>query len=342
MVCRNYSNIFIITIGTQLNEQFIPIYANLLEIISSIINLSNKPVSIFLRSTIEPGTSKIISNHINKLGKEIGKDVFYAYCPERILEGKAFEELGKIPQIIGAFDDISIKIASNLFSEVLGVRCIIGKPIEAEYAKIFNNMYRYINFALANEFMCLAEKNYASMKKVLEMCNTEYPRSCLSNPGYASGPCLFKDGFFLTNELPFIELVHTSWKINESLPHYILTEVEKIRTMKNVTILGLSFKEGSDDIRNSLGIKMLNLLKNRGLNVTIHDPFVKYLDKTEELKTAIQDATELFVMVPHKEYKELSKNTLTTLSQEDLLVVDPWYIWNDNLFTLLNPTRHKI
>lgn len=328
------AEIYIITIGTPLDNRFIPDQSGIAHLLQEIVSAgSGAAPSVLLRSTIAPGTSENIVREMNQRGICIGRDLYYAYCPERIAEGRAMEELGSIPQIIGTFDEKSAQKAQAFFSG-LGIPCIVGSPTEAELAKLFNNMYRYVNFALANQCMYLAEKNDASIVNVLKMCNQGYLRGGPWLPGYAAGPCLYKDGFFLTNHLLFIDLFLASWKINESLPEVLLKEALSIRPLNNVALLGLAFKAGIDDTRNSLGIKLYHILISRGARVAVHDPYVNYPGKCITLEEALSGATEIFVMVPHDQYKDLSIMQIKDMAGPRPLIVDPWFLWNNRVITV--------
>lgn len=329
------AEVFIITVGTPLGEDFIPDQGGLEDLLQEIVTARRgSPATVFLRSTVGPGTSERMRREMEGRGIRIGRDLFYAYCPERIAEGRALEELGSIPQIIGAFERKSAGRAKEFFSG-LGIHCILGSPAEAELAKLFNNMYRYVNFALSNQLMYLAEKNQASTPVVFKMCSQGYPRGGPWPPGYASGPCLYKDGFFLTNQLLFMDLMLASWKINESLPEVLLGEVESIRPPERVALLGLAFKAGVDDTRNSPGLKLYRILKNRGVKVAAHDPLADHPEKCPSLDRALSGATEIFVMVPHDEYKKLTLKRLQKLAGPGCLVVDPWFLWGKRLIIKL-------
>ena len=194
----NKVNTFIITVGTDLSVNFIPKQSEIMNLIKDIVNFSSSgSVTIILRSTVSPGTCDSIRRNMKEMNIKIGRDLFFAYCPERIAEGNVIEELGTLPQLMGAFDKRSVAKAQAFFS-VLGIKCIIGSPLEAEFAKVFNNMYRYVNFALANECMFLAEKNEVSILNILKMCNEDYPRGGPWLPGYGQGHACSKMAFLLS------------------------------------------------------------------------------------------------------------------------------------------------
>lgn len=333
----------IITIGTGLDESMNPDQSGVIDTINNILRkIGNKKITLLLRSTLIPGTSETIKAMLENSGLIIGRDIFYAFCPERIAEGKSLDELERLPQIVGTFEKDSQKKVAELFAK-LGIRCIMGTPKEAEFAKLFNNMYRYVNFALANECMYLAEKNDANINNILQLCNEGYKRGGPWLPGYAAGPCLFKDGFFLTNQFLCTDLLLTSWKVNESLPEVLLREVEAIRPLQKVAVLGLAFKAESDDTRYSLGMKFIKRLQNMGVDVKFYDPYVKLPDTAPNVEEALKDATEIFVMVPHDEFKNITKEIMLKFIKSDSLVVDPWFIWSDRVITrLIFESRDKI
>lgn len=332
----NQGDIFFITVGTPLSADFVPDHSSINAILETIISQAGKkPPTIILRSTIAPGTSQRIKKTLQQQGLILGKDIFYAYCPERIVSGNSLADLTKHPQLVGTFEEASAHKVRALFSG-LHIGCIEGQPIEAELAKLYNNMYRYVNFALANECMLIAEKNNASINNVLRMCNEGYERGGPWQPGYAAGPCLSKDGFFLTDQMPYPDLMLTSWKINECLPQILLSEVMSMRPLGLVTILGLAFKEDSDDFRNSLGLKLLNILNNQGIKTKCHDPYIPSLSTTLSLEDALQDATEIFVMAPHNDYRALTPEIIRKSAGPEPIVIDPWFLWNNRVITKLN------
>src|SRR3989338_8226759 len=134
--------------------------------------------------------------------------------------------------------------ASKPYFKNLGIEVNISDDISAELAKLFTNMYRYINFAIANEFMILAGNYHRDIYKIVDLVNRNYKRGGLALPGLTGGPCLFKDGFFLVGDVPFADLITTSWKINESVPLFLIKKVRERTKLegKKAVILGLSFK----------------------------------------------------------------------------------------------------
>ncbi len=316
----------ILTLGTPVDEHFSPDYSQIESIKPILSHNLKKDQLLILRSTVSPGTTEFMKDFLEKeTGLVCGKDFFMAYCPERIAEGKALEEIKEVPQIIGGItSECSIK-AKELFSKITG-KCLISDAKSAELAKIFSNMYRYINFAIANEFAILSMEHNRNIYEIIELVNRDYKRGGLSKPGFSAGPCLYKDGFFLLDTMPFDELISVSWKINENLPVYL---VKKIRDMldirgKKVAILGMAFKKNIDDIRNSLSFKLKKAFLRAGSEVCLHDPFVP--EYSTDLGKAIKDSDIVVIAMNHDIYSHLKKEDIRKMSGKEVIICDIWNV----------------
>jgi len=321
---------FIIALGTPLDSSLLPEQSALREVVARILGgtLGQGPTPPFIavRSTLVPGgTNGLIRMARRRWDAVPGKDFLIAYCPERSLEG-ASHELLELPQIVGAEDERSREAARRVFGP-LGVELVFTGILEAELGKLFNNAHRYVNFALSNEFLMIAMNLGASGHEAIRVANEGYPRGGIPSCGYAAGPCLSKDGFFLTQSLPTPELLLTAWRLNESLPLYFVEQVEKVRPISSPVVLGLAFKADSDDPRNSLGLKLMGLLRMRGLDPVAHDPLVAVPGSTSDLPGALRGAREVFVAVPHKEYRALTWDELGRLAAPGAVIADPWLVW---------------
>jgi len=121
----------------------------------------------------------------------------------------------------------------KFFFESLKIKCLTTDSTTAELAKLFTNMYRYINFAISNEFLVVAESFNRNIHEIVSLINTDYKRGGIALPGLTAGPCLFKDGFFLINDNPYLDLITASWKINESLPLFLVKKIKERINLKN-------------------------------------------------------------------------------------------------------------
>jgi len=327
------SEIVILTLGTPVDSNMDPVYDQINQVLEKICQYFKKNQLLILRSTISPRTTLYIKEFIEKRTKfKIGINFFLAYCPERIAEGKALKELKEIPQIVGGVDKESSKKAADFFQK-LGIKVNISDSVSAELAKLFTNMYRYISFAMANEFMVIAESFYRNIYEITDLVNKDYKRGGLSLPGLTGGPCLFKDGFFLINENPYLDLIVASWKINEATPLFLIRKLrERIRlSNKKVAILGLAFKPEIDDIRESLSFKLRKALLREHAQISLHDPFVKEYggEATLDLNKALEGVEVVFVATRHKFYEKNKQKILKSLNK-NCFICDIWNVFGTN------------
>jgi UDP-N-acetyl-D-mannosaminuronic acid dehydrogenase len=326
----NLCDYIVLTLGTPIDENMNPNVKQIEVALEAAMPYLKKGQTLILRSTVSPNTTEYIQRLLEKHFR-VGKDFFLAFCPERILEGNAIEELQEIPQVIGGINKESSERAELLFVS-LGIECLLTDPLSAELSKLFTNMYRYINFAVANEFMILASNYGRDIYKITNLVNHKYLRNGLKLPGFSAGPCLFKDGFFLIADLPFADLISTSWRINETVPLLLVKQVcEKKKVIgKKVALLGAAFKAETDDIRQSLSFKVKKSFIHKGADVTMHDPFVQSTDKyiiEQDLHKTLKGADVVFVATNHEAYTQLHSDTLKKLIKKDAVICDIWNVF---------------
>lgn len=316
----------ILTLGTPIDNSYSPDHSQIEKLFLELAPFLEKGHVIILRSTISPGSLRQLARFVEENTKfKVGTDVFMAYCPERIAEGKSVEELGQIPQIIGTLDPESAKYASKVFSKITKI-IHYSKPEAAELSKLFCNMYRYIDFAIGNEFMMIAEDYGCDIYEVLNLVNNGYKRAGLKSPGLTAGPCLVKDGFFLIDKSPFMELVMASWRLNENIPGYLFkrikAEVGNVNG-KKVAILGLAFKKNIDDSRFSLVPKFAKYFAAEGAKVSITDPLMA----SDPLDKSLKNADIIVIGANHDVYKKLSLKNIKKVVEKGCLVCDIWNIF---------------
>jgi len=328
------AKIIILTLGTPIDENMNPVLDQIDISLNEMIPFLRKGQLIILRSTVSPRTTIYVKEKIESLTKlKVGKNLFLAFCPERIAEGKSITETKLIPQIIGGVNDVSTGKA-KVFFESLKIKCLTTDSTTAELAKLFTNMYRYINFAISNEFLVVAESFNRNIHEIVSLINTDYKRGGIALPGLTAGPCLFKDGFFLINDNPYLDLITASWKINESLPLFLVKKIKERINLKNkkVLILGLAFKPEIDDIRESLSFKIRKALLREHAKVILHDPFVKKYSQQEvfnDLEEALKGIDVLFVATRHKVYEQKADLILKKIHKK-VYICDVWNTFGIN------------
>jgi UDP-N-acetyl-D-mannosaminuronic acid dehydrogenase len=305
--CISEAQNVIVVIGTPVDEHLNPdpnALRNSLEL--SREHFRNGQLLI-LRSTIFPGVTRQIEEQM----LEWGLNIDVAFAPERIAEHNAVEELVSLPQIVSSRTEQGFERARLLFL-ALANEVIRLTPEEAELAKLFTNSWRYVKFAMANQFYMMANERGLDYEQIRTAMRHNYPRaSDVAGAGFAAGPCLFKDTMQLAafSDNKF-QIGHSAMLINEGLPLYVVSKIEAKHDLKNMTvgILGMSFKAGSDDIRSSLSYKLKRVLSFKAKSVVCTDPMVSEdVDSSLlPLDQVIEKSDLLILATPHLEYRNLN------------------------------------
>jgi UDP-N-acetyl-D-mannosaminuronic acid dehydrogenase len=325
------SDIILVTVGTPTTSQRCVDYSQLYGALEKISEVDLHGKAIGIRCTLVPGTvNKVIVPYLEEKSKlRAGEDFALAMCPERILEGRAIDELLSLPEIVGGTDEVSNAIFAALFRKINPKKDILfTTPTGAELAKLFTNIYRYLSFALANEFAIWAENYGEDAHEIIKVANYGYPRCNIPKPGFAGGPCLGKDCLLLDNT-SFISIVSTAWKLNEMVPQHVVESIRKKMGLlygKRIAVLGLAFKAGSDDTRLSPCVKLVEILKGFGAIVRVHDP---HISNTLRLNEALENPDVVVVAVNHAEFHDLA----TEIDESGCkLIFDVWGIFDEKNF----------
>ena len=325
-------DVIFLTVGTPSSTEGSVDYSQLYTAIDEICSINLLQKLIILRSTLPPKTTEdvIIPLLENKTNLKCGKDFALAVCPERILEGKAIKEIYDLPEIIGGVNEISNKIAKEVFLKINNKKEILfTTPTGAELAKLFTNIYRYNIFALANEFAMWSEYYGVDGTEIIKIANHNYERCDIPIPGFAGGPCLSKDSTFLANNIAFASIISAAWNLNESIPVHVVNNLKKLSGNlfdKKIAVLGIAFKKGSDDLRNSPSVKLVDILKTTGAQIHIHDPHVK---NTEALEQVLISPDIVIIATNHKEFNNIKEQIKNS---QPKLIYDVWGLFSQNDF----------
>jgi UDP-N-acetyl-D-mannosaminuronic acid dehydrogenase len=327
----------VLCVGTPLGADLRPDYDQLRSALSGIAPHLRPGQLLVQRSTVSPGTlNKVVLPYLRECAPRAAEGLLVAACPERIAEGAALTELRSVPEIVGGVDEASSRAAAALFA-TLGP----DKPIHvttataAELAKLFTNVYRYVNFALANEFAVLAEYYREDAHEIIRMVNEGYPRANVARPGPAGGPCLSKDGYFLVEELTLPDFVLTAWKLNDSAPAHVVRRFVRRLELRGVplagtpiAVLGQTFKRDSDDLRQSPAIRITQILRREGCDVRVHDPFLPGLT----LQQALAGARGFVLATNHSQFDSLDPSEVASLMEDPRVGIDAWGTLDRNRF----------
>jgi len=315
------SETVVMVIGTPIDEFMNPSTRLFERVVDDLAPKLRDGVLFILRSTVYPGTTEFVEARLAERG--VRADV--AFCPERIAEGNALEEIRSLPQIIGASSDAAFNRARAVF-EKLGVEVVRTTPKEAELAKLMTNTWRYMKFAIANQFFEIGHRAGVDYNRVLHAIRHDYPRAQdLPGPGFAAGPCLLKDTMQLAAFSPdHFPMGHSAMLINEGLPAYIIDTLNHRKPLlgRTVGILGMAFKGESDDARSSLSYKVKKLAMFREARVLCTDPYIDD-PMLSPLEDVLREADVLIIGAPHRIYRDLD------LKGRDL--VDIWNLTGNGI-----------
>jgi UDP-N-acetyl-D-mannosaminuronic acid dehydrogenase len=294
----------IVTIGTPVDEFLNPVLSQIKKCLDGILPHMADGQLLILRSTIYPGTTEWIARYAENLGRKI----LIAYCPERMVQGYGVTELRSLPQIVSGTTPEAARQAAALFARIAPdiVQC---KPLEAEFAKLFTNVHRYIEFATTNQFYMIAESAGADYRAILDAMKHNYPRAArIPGPGFSAGPCLFKDTMqlaaFSRNQFA---LGHAAMLVNEGLVLHVIDRLRSTHDLANATVglLGMAFKPEIDDIRSSLSYKLKHGLLHHAKRVITTDPLVRNDPDLLPLEELVVQSDIMVLCTPHKAYKNL-------------------------------------
>jgi len=317
------SRYVVVVIGTPVDEHLNPTFHAIRRFFLKLLPHLVDGQCIVLRSTVYPGTTE----KVRALVAGLGRDIHVAFCPERVAEGKAMEELSELPQIISGCDEQSIAMAEQLFGKI--ARSILRlSPLEAELTKIFANVWRYIQFATANQFFMIATDHGVDFYRIYEALTRDYPRMAgLPKSGFAAGPCLFKDTMQLAAASNNnFSLGHSAMLINEGLPNFLVRHTKERYPLERmrVGLLGMAFKAESDDPRESLSYKLRKVLEYEAAEVLCTDVYIQD-PSFRRLEEVLEQSELLFVGAPHREYRQLELPASKP-------VVDIWNIFGRGVF----------
>ena len=274
---------------------------------------------IILESTTYPGTTEELVKPIleKESGLQCGKDFFLAFSPERIDPGNPWYKVRNTPKVVGGVTPDCTEVASYLYRSIIqGKVYPVSSPKVAEMEKIYENVFRYTNIALANEMSILCHKMNINFWEVIEAAKTKpygfmpfYP-----GPGIG-GHCIPLDPFYLTwkaREYNYhTRLIELAGEINKYMPEYIVERIAKILSKKfkksingsKVLLLGVAYKKDIDDLRESPALEVIKKLEEEKAIVSYYDPYIP-----EFINNG-------------KEYKSLKELTVEEINEKDIIII---------------------
>lgn len=336
-------DVFVITVGTPLKTgEKQPNFDYIKSALKSIETVYDGTQLVILRSTVSVGTTRnVVLPFLAELCGKPEKEIPVAMCPERTIEGKAVEELTHLPQIISGNNEIALETAQKFFRYMTPYVIPVSSLEEAELVKLYCNTFRDMTFALGNAFCMAAQTFGVDGTSAINHANQGYVRSNIALPGFVAGPCLEKDAYILTNNMPECDaknFIMNGRKFNESLEdlvvNWVKSKVGAPSEHKTVALSGMAFKgqPETSDLRGSSSVYIARKLHALGYKLNLHD-FVALPHEMEALGLgtvyedfykACENASVMLVLNNHKKYFDIQEKAEILKSKNGFAILDSW------------------
>lgn len=290
-----------ICVPTPLDKYQQPDTSYVVNSTNHIANYLHRQMLVVLESTTYPGTTEeLVKPILEKTGLKCGEDFYLAYSPERVDPGNKSFNTRNTPKVVGGITEACLQAAVTLYEQVLdGKVHAVSSPSVAEMEKIYENTFRHINIALANEMALLCEKMGINVWEVIDAAKSKPYGFMAFYPGPGlGGHCIPIDPFYLTwkaREYNYhTRLIELAGEINNSMPEFvvrritdILNEQRKSLQGSTVHLLGVAYKKDIDDYRESPVLKIIELLEQKGANVIVSDPYIATFKLGQQLRDSV-------------------------------------------------------
>jgi nucleotide sugar dehydrogenase len=341
------SDIIIIVVPTEVDEMLRPNYAAVEKACKDIGLTMKHGCMVILESTVGPGvTEKMVKDVLEtRSGYRAGDDFGLAYSPIRAMAGQVLRDIQTYPKIVGGIDERSAEITATILSTITMEPIIkVSDMKTAEVVKLFENVYRDVNIALASELAMFCEKAGLDFAEVKNAATTQ-PYCHLHTPRIGvGGHCIPYNPYFLIAQAETIDvnltLVKNARKINDWTPHHVVELIEdgledcnKRLNNSKIAILGISYRDNVKETRNSPTLTILEILTKKGAKMRVFDPFYSAQEieqlgyyGTESVERAVSDVDCILVAVGHQQFKHIHLETLARLVKKPACIVDGWRI----------------
>lgn len=320
------SDVFIISVPTPIKDDKTSDMSYVISATKSIVKYLKEGNIVVLESTSPVGTTEeVVKPIIEESGLKVGRDIMLGYCPERVIPGKIIYELKNNDRVIGGIDKKSAEEIRKIYKTIVDGNMYLTDCKTAELCKLMENTYRDVNIALSNELLLICDKLNINVWEVIEYSN-KHPRVNLHTPGPGvGGHCLAVDPWFIIEKEPELSnIIKSSRLLNDSMPEYVYNKIDKILQKdksKKITILGITYKANTDDMRESPIIKLIDKLLKNNYNVKVFDPYIKdFQINCQSILEACKDSDLLILGVNHDYFKNLPLDEIKTTMKGNLIL----------------------
>ena len=326
------ADVFILCVPTPVTKDLAPDISLVKKAARSIRPHVRKGCLIVLESTSPPGTTEgLVVKEAVPEGMTVGKDVFVAYCPERVLPGRILIEVIQNDRVVGGVTPNCTRRAKQFYESFVEGTVSSASAVEAEFAKLAENAFRDVNIAFANELAVVAEQFAADARVIIGLAN-RHPRVDILSPGPGvGGHCISVDPWFLVHSAPkATPLIRTAREVNDRQPLRIVEKVESLVRDSGASVvgcLGLAYKADVDDLRESPSLEIVRRLRQRRIaEILACDPYVS-AERFQEFPLATLDevirrSDVLVLLTDHARFADIPTELL-----DKKLVLDTRGLW---------------
>jgi UDP-N-acetyl-D-glucosamine dehydrogenase len=318
----------VICVPTPLTRNREPDLGPLIDATRGLAEVLQADQLVVLESTTYPGTTRErVAPLLEESGLAAGRDFHLAFSPERVDPGRTDFTLRNTPKVLGGLTEACLRRAEELYGLVCENLVRVSSPEAAELTKLLENIFRSVNIALVNELAMLTDRMGIDIWEVVEAASTKPYGFMRFEPGPGmGGHCLPVDPFYLSwraREFDMAtEFIELAGKVNQQMPYHCVEKAQRAlngigMSVKGarVAVLGVSYKPGVGDVRESPALKIIELLRKMGAEVCYHDPHVAQLSEfalaSRPLDQAVADADLTLIVTAHPgiDYGQLAQRS---------------------------------
>lgn len=324
------ADIILIDVETPIDDHHVPQYIALKSACSSLGSVMKDGALVIIESTIAPGTMKQVVRPLleETSGKKSGQDFFLGSCPERVMPGKLLSNLQSMSRVCGGETKEVANLLKSFYGKFVEADLDTTDLITAEITKTAENAYRDVNIAFANELALICQSLGADFLKVRDVVNKSPGRNVLLAGSGVGGHCIPKDPWLLAYGVKGkleLSLIPAARNVNDSMPNQIVKLLSTALESQHIAlddakiaVLGFSYLEESDDVRNSPSEKLVEILEQYQTQVAINDPYVP--DYNKDIFESVEGCDAVIIMVAHDVYKKMNLEELAKRLSHPILI----------------------
>jgi len=330
-------DIITINVETPVNDDHQPRYEALRAVLQSLGPVLKSGALVIVESTLAPGTMADLVRPVLEAGsgKLVNEGFYLGHCPERVMPGKLLANLRGVSRVCGGETPQTAETMTALYRHVVRADLDPAECVTAELVKTAENAYRDVNIAFANEVALVCEAVGGDVWRVRDLVNKSPGRNMLYPGAGVGGHCIPKDPWLLIAQASAVvtpRLIPAARTVNDGMPLHVadlvVSELRRAGVDPNaatVLVLGYAYLQDSDDTRSSPSEKLVQDLRERGISVMIHDPYVS--EYRQPLEACLDGVQAVVVMVAHSAYRGLDLDTVRQALGPIAILIDGRHVF---------------